>query len=50
MKRKRYQITYFKKHYLHRQIIAVSKEEATSLAWANCPKDSWVETIEELKG
>jgi len=48
MKRKQaiYKVTYYKKHYLHKKFIAGSVEEATSLAWANCPKECWIEKVE----
>jgi hypothetical protein len=45
---KLYKIVWYKKHYLYGKIMATSLEEATSLAWSGCPKDSWVDKIEEL--
>jgi hypothetical protein len=48
MSKKRYNVIYYRKHYIHREIIASSLEEAQSYAWVNCPKQAWVEKVEEI--
>jgi hypothetical protein len=47
-KRKIYEVTYYKKHYLHQKFLAESKKEAIGFWGLSCPPGSYLEKVEEL--